>query len=441
MADVPCRGYTGSVPVYCAHDKIVPIEDVKPNPKNPNQHPENQIEMLAKIITTQGWRAPVTVSTLSGLVVRGHGRLMAARFAGLDFVPVDFQNYESSDAELADLLADNKIAELAEIDNKLLADVFADIDTDAIDIDLTGYTEDEYNSIISALTEDMQERELKDVDAEVAPPKDPITKAGDIWIIGRHRLMCGDSTNSQTLESLMDGKEAHLAFQSPPYNIGKNAILNDRDDDNKYTGYNDDNPEYLLLLKSTTDNAIEHSKYAAINLQMLSGNKRDFVRWLSHFSNRLCDIGIWYKDNVAPAMARRVMNSSFEFVVIFSRHNQSRAVGTKDFRGTMSNVYQSHIQGGNEFSKIHSATFPVGFVSHYIEGLTNTGEIVLDLFGGTGTTLIACEQLDRTCYMMELDPKYCDVIVRRYMQVTGKRDVVLIRNNEKFHVEQLGFLN
>ena len=146
-----CRGYAGDVPVYCAHDKIVPIGEVKPNPKNPNQHPEEQIELLAKIIKTQGWRAPVTVSTLSGLVVRGHGRLMAAVHLGLDCVPVDFQQYKSMDEELADLLADNKIAELAEIDSKMLADVFRDIDPDAIDIDITGYSEEEYNELISAL--------------------------------------------------------------------------------------------------------------------------------------------------------------------------------------------------------------------------------------------------------------------------------------------------
>ena len=151
MEEIQCRGYIGDVPIYCAHDKIVPIGEVQPNPKNPNQHPEEQIELLAKIIQTQGWRAPVTVSTLSGLVVRGHGRLMAAQHLGLDSVPVDFQNYSCYDAELADLLADNKIAELAEIDSKLLAEVFQDIDPAAIDIDITGYSEEEYNDIISAL--------------------------------------------------------------------------------------------------------------------------------------------------------------------------------------------------------------------------------------------------------------------------------------------------
>ena len=151
MEEMKCRGYAGDVPVYCAHDKVVPIAEVKPNPKNPNQHPEEQIELLAKIIKTQGWRAPLTVSTLSGLVVRGHGRLMAAQHLGLDSVPVDFQQYSCYDAELADLLADNKIAELAEIDSKMLAEVFQDIDPDAIDIDITGYTEEEYNDIVSAL--------------------------------------------------------------------------------------------------------------------------------------------------------------------------------------------------------------------------------------------------------------------------------------------------
>ena len=151
MEEMKCRGYAGDVPIYCAHDKVVPIGEIKPNPKNPNQHPEEQIELLAKIIKTQGWRAPVTVSTLSGFVVRGHGRLMAAQHLGLDSVPVDFQHYSCYDAELADLLADNKIAELAEIDSKMLAEVFRDIDPDAIGIDITGYSEEEYNNIISAL--------------------------------------------------------------------------------------------------------------------------------------------------------------------------------------------------------------------------------------------------------------------------------------------------
>lgn len=149
------KGVAGSIPVYCAFDEIVDINKINPNPKNPNQHPEDQIELLAKIITVQGWRAPITVSTLSGLVVRGHGRLMAAQKAGCTHVPVDYQHYENEDAEIADLVADNRIAELAEVDNKMLAEVFADIDD--FDITLTGYTQEEADEIAAALEECVME--------------------------------------------------------------------------------------------------------------------------------------------------------------------------------------------------------------------------------------------------------------------------------------------
>ena len=154
------KGEAGGIPVFCAFDKIVPVGEVKPNPKNPNQHPEEQIELLAKIIRAQGWRAPVTVSTLSGLVVRGHGRLMAAIHAGLSHVPVDYQHYDSEEAETADLIADNRIAELAEIDNKMLAELFGGFDAEAIDVSLTGYTADDVADITAAL----QESVMADID-------------------------------------------------------------------------------------------------------------------------------------------------------------------------------------------------------------------------------------------------------------------------------------
>lgn len=154
------KGEAGGIPVFCAFDKIVPVGEVKPNPKNPNQHPEEQIDLLAKIIQAQGWRAPVTVSTLSGLVVRGHGRLMAAIHAGLSHVPVDYQHYDSEEAETADLIADNRIAELAEIDNKMLAELFGGFDAETIDVSLTGYTAGDVEEITAAL----QESVMADID-------------------------------------------------------------------------------------------------------------------------------------------------------------------------------------------------------------------------------------------------------------------------------------
>lgn len=156
MKDTNSKGMAGGIPVFCAFDKIVPLEDMKPNPKNPNKHPQEQIRLLAKIIEAQGWRAPVTVSTLSGMIVRGHGRYQAAQLLGCP-VPVDYQNYPSEAEELADLLADNRIAELAEMDKAALAAIFQDIDAASIDADLTGYSDTEIDHILQALSESVTE--------------------------------------------------------------------------------------------------------------------------------------------------------------------------------------------------------------------------------------------------------------------------------------------
>ena len=147
------KATAGGVPVFCAHDAIVAIEKLIPNPKNPNTHPDAQIQALGRIIRQTGWRAPITVSKRSGFIVKGHGRLAAAKLEGLTEVPVDYQNYTNEAEEYADLVADNRIAELAEIDNKLLADIFADIDTGEIPMELTGYTDKEVESLVTGLAE------------------------------------------------------------------------------------------------------------------------------------------------------------------------------------------------------------------------------------------------------------------------------------------------
>jgi hypothetical protein len=138
-----------AVAVHCAFDDMVPIADLKPNPRNPNKHPEKQIALLAKIIQTQGWRAPITVSNRSGLIVRGHGRLEAAKLAGLTECPVDRQDYESEAAEHSDMLADNQLAELAETDFASLADLLLELDTANASLDLTGFDQSEIESIMT----------------------------------------------------------------------------------------------------------------------------------------------------------------------------------------------------------------------------------------------------------------------------------------------------
>jgi len=134
--------------VHCAYDEMVDITKLVPNPRNPNQHSDRQIELLAKIIEHQGWRAPITVSKRSGFIVRGHGRLLAAELLGLDKVPVDYQDYANEAEEWADLIADNRLAELSEMDNTMLKDLIQEIDTGEIDLTLTGYDEDALESLL-----------------------------------------------------------------------------------------------------------------------------------------------------------------------------------------------------------------------------------------------------------------------------------------------------
>lgn len=153
-----------SVKVHCAYDEMVDIAKVVPNPRNPNTHSDKQIELLAKIIDYQGWRAPITVSKRSGFVVRGHGRLLAAEALGLEKVPVDYQDYENEAEEWADLIADNRIAELSELDNEMLKDLIQEIDSGEIDLTLTGYDEKEIEKIIEEFN---QQKNVKDLSEEL----------------------------------------------------------------------------------------------------------------------------------------------------------------------------------------------------------------------------------------------------------------------------------
>ena len=198
------KGYADGIPVYCAHDAIVPVGQMRPNPKNPNMHPDEQLKRLGAIIRGAGWRNAITVSLRSGLIVRGHGRLAAAQLEGLAEVPVDYQNYASEAEELADLVADNRIAELADPDMQKLAGIFEEINAAEFPIEMTGFTFAEYSEIADALSAAAEN--LIGADDEVPLPKNPISKRGDLWILGdRHRVYCGDSTKTADVAKVFHG--------------------------------------------------------------------------------------------------------------------------------------------------------------------------------------------------------------------------------------------
>ena len=200
--------------VYCSFDKIVPIRELKPNPANPNTHGDSQIKLLGDIIESTGWRAPITVSKRSGLIVKGHGRRMAAIHKGLQYAPVEYQDYATDAEERADLLADNRIAELAEMDEGKLADMIKDIQGE-ISTELAGYTAKDIENLLGDVKPDTVD---DGVDAE-EKEFPAVCKPGDLWHLGRHRLLCGSATNEADISRLMGSERAQMVHTDPPYGV------------------------------------------------------------------------------------------------------------------------------------------------------------------------------------------------------------------------------
>lgn len=427
MNTINPKAMAGDIPVYCSHDEIVDIMNVIPNPKNPNTHGERQIEILSQIIKAQGWRKPITVSKRSGFIVAGHGRLQAALLLQSEKVPVDYQDYATEAEEYADLVADNRIAELSEVDHELLDSLLEEIrEFEDFNFELTGYADYEIDSILDGLDDfnhdDATEAVEDDYEAEL--PEEPKSRPGEIYQLGNHRLMCGDSTNADNVEKLMNGITADITFTSPPYNAGttptelsmNKTAKYQNDDDNKST------EDYRQFLIDFTQNAMKHSHFTFVNIQSLANNKIALIEYMHDLKNVYADTIIWDKMHSQPAMGENVLNSEFEYVHVFSK-KANRSIGTKKFRGTISNIVHIQKQSQNEYSKIHNATFPMDFASWFVSNFST--DSVLDLFGGSGTTMIVCEQLNKSCFMMEYDPKYVDVIIDRWEKFTGKKAVLL----------------
>lgn len=263
---------------------------------------------------------------------------------------------------------------------------------------------------------DIYEEEEKDNEVPDLP-ETPITQLGDVYELNGHRVQCGDSTQPEAVLKLMDGKKADMSFTSPPYNVGHNLGYEGKD--SKYENSDDDLVDYQDLIVKSTELSLESAKEVFVNIQFLANNKKDILKWLANLAENFKDIFFWKKLQVAPAMAENVANSQVEVIVLFG-HNNTRAWGNQKWRGNFSNAIETNSASlENENSKIHNATFPVDLPLQFITHAYKEGSIILDLFIGTGTTLIACEKTNRICYGMELDPLYVDVTISRWCKYTG----------------------
>jgi DNA modification methylase len=400
--------------------EMIGIEKLIPYAKNSRTHSDEQVAQLAGSIKEFGFNNPVLIGQ-DDVIIAGHGRVMAARKVGLMEVPCIRLKHLTETQRKAYIIADNRLALNAGWDNELLTIELNDLLADNFALDILGFDADELKNLLDPVK---PTEGLTDEDAVPEVPEEPKTNPGDIYQLGRHRLMCGDSTSIDAVERLLEGKEVDFMFTSPPYNAGDSEKLsgNTHTTDNKYATYRDDKTQddYLDFLRGFTNAWMWSTKCMAVNIQQLAGNKIAFVEYLNAYKNHLVDIAIWDKKHGAPQMARNVMSNRFEYIVFLGQtENPSRAIPTADFQGTVQNVYDGQPNRNNEFSKVHAATFPVDFPEWAIKNFTKNGSIIADAFGGTGTTLIACEKLGRTNFSMELDPKYCDVIVKRWEDFTG----------------------
>lgn len=448
--------------VHCSFDEMVAIEKVIPNPKNPNKHPKKQIELLAKIIKSQGWRAPITLSKRSGFIVRGHGRLEAAQLLGMESVPVDWQDYESEATEYADLIADNR---LSEIDNDLMADLLRDVDDEFTE--LTGYTDEEIAVLLAESPDVIEEDDYNAAEAYDSI-KEPITQEGDIWILGNHRLLCGDSTRQSDAECLLGGDLADMCFTDPPYNVAyeggtkdKLTIKNDSMSDVQFDDFlgqvydviynalrpgapvyvcHADSYGHLFRANFVQSGLLLKEVLVWVKNAMVLG--RQDYQWKHEpilYGWKPGASHSWYGGRkqttvIDENIPLEIVKDGDEFILNFSSDQGDVIVRVPDFEVEGSS--------GDELDTIwrfnkplrngeHPTMKPIELCARGIRNSSKQGDIVFEPFGGSGSTLIAAEQLDRRCYCIELDPKYCDVIVNRYIQFKGNDSDVSLERNGK----------
>lgn len=388
--------------------KVQKTEDLIPYEKNP-RHNEDAITAVAKSIEKFGFKVPIVVDA-SNVIVNGHTRLKAAKYLGLKEVPTIIADDLTPEQIKAFRLADNKVGEIATWDEELLnaeLDELADLDFDMTEFgfDLPDIEGEEVEVI-----EDEFEEEL---------PAEPISKLGDIYQLGRHRLMCGDSTNSLEVEKLMGNKKADLLITDPPYNVayegkGKEAltIKNDSKETNEFHSF------------------LYEAFSAAINNMKLGSS---FYVWYAssevvNFHTALEEAGflvkqelIWNKNSMV--LSRQDYHWKHEPCLYGWASGGSHSWYSYRKQTTILNFDRPTV------NKEHPTMKPVALFDYQIKNSSKQGDCILDLFGGSGTTLIACEQNEREAYLMELDPRYVDVIIARWEAFTGEVAVKISGND------------
>lgn len=396
--------------------EIVDISTIKPYENNPRKLKDSAIEKVAMSLKEYGFRQPIVVDK-DRIIVAGHTRFRASKKLGLKNVPISVIDNLTPEQINAYRIADNRTAEESEWDNELLKMEIKELETKDFKLDLLGFNDEQLNNLLFE-----EKQGLTDEDEVPEIPEEPISKLGDIWKLGNHRVMCGDSINEDTYKKILDDKICNITFTSPPYNAGSLNIDGNSRTEKKYNNFEDNMTldEYDKFININLTYLLKYSEEVFYNIGLVQNNKKSIFDLIHNFKNKFKDIIYWKKSSVAPHIQKGIINNLVEFILTFG-DGKRRFKNYQFTQGSYYNVIEGKNATGNQYSKIHKATFPVYLPENIIKNFTSINSLILDCFGGTGTTLIACEKLNRICYIIELDPKYCDVIIKRWENFTGKK--------------------
>lgn len=386
------------------------LQRLIPYAKNARTHDDTQVSQIAGSIAEFGFVNPILVGD-DNVIIAGHGRLMAAQQLGLDKVPVIVLRHLTEAQRRALVIADNKIAENAGWNDELLKLELEELGDLGFDLDLIGFSEEELDELLGndEQSGESDEDEIPEVEDE------PVSRHGDVWVLGDHRLLCGDSTSKQDLEKLMSGELADMAFTDPPYNVdyGNNAKDKMRGKDRRIMNDNlgDD---FYQFLKDALTNLLSVTK-GACYIAMSSSELDTLQKAFRDAGGKWSTFIVWAKNTFT--LGRSDYQRQYEPILYGWREgNDHFWCGARD----QGDVWFFNKPVKND---LHPTMKPVELVERALRNSSKSRDIVLDLFGGSGSTLIACEKTGRAARLIELDPKYVDVIVRRWQDYSGEQAI------------------
>ena len=393
--------------------ELWPIARLRPYERNPRTHSEGQVDQIAASMVEFGWTNPVLVDEQGGILA-GHGRLLAARKLGLAEVPVIRFEHLSEAQKRAYLIADNQLALQAGWSEELLAAELAWLRDERFDLDLIGFDATELERLLALADGEVASDE--DEDEVPEPPEDPVSKPGDLWVLGNHRLLCGDATVLADVERVLGGQLADMTFCDPPYNVDYANAPKDKLRGKHRPIVNDDLGDgFEGFLYEACVNILSVTK-GACYICMSSSELHTLQRAFTAAGGKWSTFVIWAKNTFTLGRAD------------YQRQYEPILYGWKE--GSDHYWCGARNQGDVWFfdkparNDLHPTMKPVALVERAIRNSSKTRDIVLDPFGGSGSTLIACEKTGRQARLMELDPKYCDVILQRWQDWTGAMAVL-----------------